>query len=89
MHAAVRLDGHAIDRIAVAARYPPEFDAIGNDRPAMRELARATGGEVIEPAQITPIDFRWPVRRVNLSSCLAACGTILIGAGAVAWKRGH
>jgi hypothetical protein len=89
MHAAVRIDGHAIDRIAVAARYPPEFDGIGNDRAAIRELARSTGGAVIEPGQTARIDFQWPVRRVSLSSWLAACGVILLGAGAVVWKRGH
>ena len=87
--ASVSIDGRPIDRIAVAGRYAPEFDAIGNDLAAMRELAQTSGGAVIEPAQTTPIDFRWPVRHTALSSWLAACGAALIGAGLIVWRRSH
>ena len=50
-----------MDRIAVAGRYAPEFDAIGNDRSAMNQLARRTGGAVIDPAQTSPSSFIGPL----------------------------
>src|SRR5262249_41284254 len=40
MMAMVRLGDRTIDRFAVAGRYAPEFNRIGNDRSAMGELAR-------------------------------------------------
>jgi hypothetical protein len=83
---AVRLNGRVIDRFAVAGRYWPEFEHIGNDRPAMDALARATGGAVIEPSQTTPIDFRWPTRPVSLSAYLAAAGAICLVAGLLRWR---
>ena len=77
----------SIDRFAVAGRYSPEFEQIGNDRAAMDALARATGGAVIEPAQTAPIDFRWPTRRVPLAACLAAAGAVFVAAGLVHGER--
>jgi hypothetical protein len=85
--AAVHLDGRLIDRIAVAGRYAPEFDAIGNDHAALRELARATGGAVIEPGQSTPIDFHWPVQRTPLVTPCCVVGALLIGAGLLRWRK--
>jgi len=76
-----------LDRIAVAGRYAPEFDAIGNNLPALRELARTTGGELIEPSRTTPIDFRWPVRRVRIAGYCAAAGAILVAAGLIRWRK--
>ena len=40
-------------------RYAPEFDALGNDppdHPALRELARRTGGQVIDARQTHPLE---------------------------------
>jgi hypothetical protein len=85
--AAVYLDGRAIERFAVAGRYPPEFEHIGNDRPAMESLARATGGAVIEPAQSRPINFHWPTRTTSLTPYLAAASAALIAAALITWKR--
>src|SRR5947207_3395328 len=77
--ALVRLgESHVIDRIAVAGRYAPEFDAIGNNLQALRELAGASGGAVIEPAQTTPIDFHWPVRSVALGTYCSVAGAMLV-----------
>lgn len=84
--AAVRVEGHLADRIALAGRYAPEFDAIGNDHDAMRTLARRTGGAVIPPRQIWPIDFRWPARPVPLTSLLAAVGAAFVAMGLV-WRK--
>jgi hypothetical protein len=83
---AVRINGRVIDRFAVAGRYTPEFETIGNDRSAMDALASATGGGVIEPSQTTPINFGWPTRAVSLTGYLAAAGATLIGAGLVRWR---
>jgi hypothetical protein len=52
----------------------------------MTALARATDGAVIEPVQTTPIDFRWPVRRVPLAPYLAAASGLLTLGGLVRWK---
>jgi hypothetical protein len=84
--ASVREADHVIDRFAVAGRYAPEFDAIGNDHAAMRALAERTGGAVIEPPQTRPIDFAWPKRSVSITSLMACCGAALIGLGLIRWK---
>jgi len=84
--ATVRVQGRVVERFVVAGRYPPEFEAIGNDRSAMEALARASGGGVIEPAHTSPIDFRWPTRAILLSAYLAAAGGALIVGGLVRWR---
>ncbi|MGH7214935.1 MAG: hypothetical protein ACREIT_09245, partial [Tepidisphaeraceae bacterium] len=84
--AALRVGGRVVARAAVAGRYAPEFDAIGTDYVALRELARRSGGEVIEPTRTSPINFRWPPRRVALTSYLAITGASLVAA-ALAWWR--
>ena len=70
----------------MAGRYAPEFDAVGNDFGALRELAARTGGAVVPPQQATPIDFRWPPRDEPLASVLAAAGGFLIALGLVWWR---
>jgi hypothetical protein len=83
MLATVQLDGRVIDRRAVAGRYAPEFEAIGNDDVALAELAARTGGKVIGPSQHTPIDFAWPAQMRRIDSYLAAAGALLLAAGMV------
>ena len=85
--AGVWVDGHVIERIAVAGRYAPEFDAIGNDHEAIQKIARQTGGQVIPPRQIWPIDFHWPIRSMPLDSYLGTAGAALILLGLLRWKR--
>lgn len=84
--ASILLDGRLIDRQARAGRYATEFDGIGNDRGALRELAARSGGRIIEPDDHRPIDFKLPRRRVDLSSILAASGAVLIALGLIHWR---
>ena len=84
--ATVRQGRRAVDRAAVAGRYPPEFGAIGNDRAAMRELARRGGGAVIEPSFAGPLDLAGPRRDVPLSAPLAAAGAACVAAALICWK---
>jgi hypothetical protein len=69
---------HIIDRIAVAGRYAPEFDTLGNDHEAMRRVADRSGGAVIWPSDHRPIDFHWPGRQVSLASWLSGAGALCI-----------
>jgi hypothetical protein len=87
--AAVRLGRRLIDQIALAGRYPPEFDAIGNDRAALSRLASLSGGRVIEPSERKPIDIQLPVRRRSLASISAIAGAVLIVSGLLRWRRGE
>jgi hypothetical protein len=82
----VRHENTLIEQIAVAGRYAAEFDAIGNDHETMHEIARRTGGKVIDVRDVKPIDFGWPTMAVSLVSWCAALGAGLIGFGLV-WTR--
>jgi hypothetical protein len=84
--AEVAVGGNVIDRIAVAGRYAPEFDGIGNDHAAMRLLADRTGGDVISPAMARVIDFKWPRRMVPMASWFAGLGALLAAAGLICWR---
>jgi len=86
--ATVRNNAEVLSRIAVAGRYPPEFDAIGNNHQNMTRLAERTGGQVILPSQRSPIDFRWRRKTVSIDSILAALGAVLIGLALVRWRIG-
>jgi hypothetical protein len=84
--ATVRVVRRVIDRAALAGRHAPEFDAVGNDRRAMEELARRTGGAVIEPGQTNPLDFHWTPRLIPMASPLAAGGALLVALGLIWWR---
>jgi hypothetical protein len=86
--ATLRHDGRVVDRVAVAGRYAPEFDAIGNDHAAMRALAERTGGRVIDRAWTKAIDFPMPRRAVALGRWLALAGAFAVGLGLVRWRVG-
>lgn len=85
--ATVRVAGRVLERIAIAGRYAPEFDSIGNDYSAMRELALRSGGAVIPPDQSKAIDVHWPVREVQLTSEVAIGGAFCVAMGLIAWRR--
>jgi hypothetical protein len=82
----VRVAGNAVQRFSVAGRYAPEFDAIGNNRPILEALARRNGGAVIEPTQMSTIDFNWPSQDVPLLSWFATGGALLIALGLLCWR---
>jgi hypothetical protein len=84
--ASVRAEGQVIGRVALAGRYAPEFDAVGNDHAAMQELARRTGGQLIPASRAAPLDIRWPRQSFPLSSLLAAAGAALIAFGLGWWR---
>ncbi|HEV2294606.1 MAG TPA: VWA domain-containing protein [Tepidisphaeraceae bacterium] len=85
--ATVRESSRMIERSAVAGRYAPEFDGIGNDRLALASLARRTGARVIEPGERGRVQFSgWGARR-SIASYVAGAGALLVGMGLVAWSR--
>jgi hypothetical protein len=86
--ATLRDRGRIIAQRAVAGRYAPEFENLGNNRDAMARLAQRSGGEVIAPDRTSPIDIRWPRPPMPLTSPLAIAGAALIGLG-LAWWRLH
>jgi hypothetical protein len=86
MLATIRDGTRVIERFAVAGRYAPEFDGIGIDRDNLEQLARQTGGRVIDPQESKPIDFRWPRREISLTSWVATGGMFLL-LGALLWAR--
>jgi hypothetical protein len=83
----LRANGRTLDRIAVAGRYAPEFDAVGNDLAAMREVAGRSGGAVVPPAQGKPIEIHWPSRSVSLVPELSTLGALCIVASLITWRR--
>jgi hypothetical protein len=74
-------------RFAVAGRYPPEFDAIGNNRPNLKALADRTGGSVIPPGPAQPIAFHWPLKQVDVSSHFALAGFATLAIGLILNRR--
>jgi hypothetical protein len=87
--ARLRQDGGLLDARALAGRYAPEFDAVGNDRAGLAALARRTGGGVIEPNTTGRLrDLNRPRRRVPLVPFLATAGAVLVAAGLVRWRIG-
>ncbi len=67
-------DDRIIDRLAIAGRYPTEFDALGTDKMALHKLTKATGGQLISARQTSPLDLPHRHRPIQLS------GYLLVGA---------
>ena len=86
--AAIRRATALIDRIPVAARYAPEFDAVGNDYEALRTLAQRTGGKLIDRAWNKPIEFPFPRRELALAPWLGLFGAIFLALGLARWRFG-
>jgi hypothetical protein len=81
-------DGRVLDRIAVAGRYTPEFDAIGNDHDAMAALAQQTGGALIDRASTRRIDLPFPRRELPLGPWLALAAAAALAIGLARWRYG-
>lgn len=84
--ATLRADGAVIDRRAIAARYPAEFDRIGINRDTLAALADRSGGRIIDPGATRAIDFHWPRRDVLLRRWLAIGGGLLLALSLVVWR---
>jgi hypothetical protein len=85
--ATLQTGSETIDRTSIPGRYPPEFDAVGNDHDAMEALADQTGGRVIWPTDHNRINFRWPIIATNLAPWICAVAFLLVSIGLVAWRR--
>jgi hypothetical protein len=85
--ATLRTIDETIDRISLPARYPPEFDALGNDHTAMAALATLTGGQIIQPSDHRLIAFHWPISAIPLAPWFSLLALLLISAGLIAWRR--
>lgn len=81
--ATVRVSGQIVARHAIAGRYPKEFDAIGNDRRALRTLAERTGGRVIDVGDHQPITFPGATEWRSTRATLSAIGCVLLMAAIV------
>jgi hypothetical protein len=84
--ATLRIANKTIARFAVAGRYPPEFDAVGNDRAAMGKLAQGSGGTIIWPSDSGRIAFHWPRIEMPAGPWICLVGLILVSAGVVGWR---
>ena len=84
--ALLRRDGDVVDRAAVPGRYAREFDEVGNDRRAMRELAGRTGGSVVEPSATGPLLLPRAVTPVPLTSPAATAAAVCLAAALVRWR---
>ena len=69
-----------VTAIALPDRYAEEFDAIGNDRAALADLAQATGGRLIEPGDRASLQLPRATRRINIDPWLLAGGFVATGA---------
>ena len=86
--ALIRHGGRIVDRIAVAGRYPPEYEHVGNDRRAMRELAARTGGSIVEPTNRGHVSLPVNFRRIPLTSWCAGAGAALVSLALIRWRVG-
>ncbi len=81
-------NGRILDRRAIAGIYPPEFDKIGIDRTKLAELARRTGGRVIEPDDTRAIALPRITSPISLTAPLAILGGAMLAIGLVVARRG-
>jgi hypothetical protein len=84
--ASIHHNAQLLERISLPGRYPPEFDAIGNDTEAMQKLASSTGGAVINPTDNRPIDFNFPRKHLPLSTTLSLLAALFIASGLILWR---
>jgi hypothetical protein len=82
----LRMNDTVINCRALAGRYEPEFEAIGLNRAALRELAARTGGRLIESRDRDPIKFAHARKPLDVSSVSAALGAVLIAVALIHWR---
>ncbi len=85
----VSVNGRPLARRAVAGRYPAEFEAVGVDAAALARLAAVSGGRVVGPTDVRPLDLPLPTRAVPLGPWLAAIGAGLLAVSLVLWRGGR
>ena len=85
--AVVIVGGQVAGRIPIAGRYAAEFEAVGNDLDAMKDLSSATGGRVVMPDETGRIDLKLPSDELDLTPWLAFFGVAAVVWGLAAWKR--
>ena len=83
---ALLLGEKIVDAVAIAGRYPEEFENLGNNRENMNLIAQRTSGRVIEPMDHAPIDFHWPKRDVDLTPVLCTAAAALLAVVAILWR---
>jgi hypothetical protein len=86
--ATVRRGRRVLETAAVAERYAAEFDVVGNDRAALADLARRTGGAVVEPGVTRRLELPASRRPAPLVPYLATGGAALVAAGLLRWRWG-
>lgn len=86
--ATLRQAGKVLDRIPVAARYAPEFDAVGNDYEAMRALAQRTGGLVVDSSVHRGLELPFPPREVAVSRWMGLAGAVFMMLALAWWRMG-
>jgi hypothetical protein len=77
-----------LDRVALAGRYPREFDEVGNDLDALRALAERSGGKVIEASQHGQIEFPESREITSVAGGMAMIGVLLLGISLTWWRLG-
>ncbi|HEY0008017.1 MAG TPA: VWA domain-containing protein [Tepidisphaeraceae bacterium] len=84
--ATVLLDGRIVSQRTLAGRYAPEFDAIGNDLPALERLAERTGGRVVQPGDVGLLDL--PSQRIPfaLRLPLTIASFALVAMAVLVWR---
>jgi hypothetical protein len=75
--AILKVDEATVGRVRVAGRYAKEFDLIGNDRAALAELAKRTGGAVVEADDNRPIPFPRRTKSLPIRTGLAGMAAVV------------
>jgi hypothetical protein len=76
-----------LKRFSIAGRYAPEFDAIGNNLVNLQTLANRSGGAVIPPGPVKPIDLPGHKTQINIAPEFAFAGFAAIALGLVWFRR--
>jgi hypothetical protein len=84
--ATLRMNSEILDQFPIAGRYPPEFDAVGNNHAAMQKLADQTHGQLISPTDRALIHFNWPTIAKPLAPWLCLLAISFMCTGLIYWR---